>query len=1238
MPMPQLPKGFVLETREPVLPKGFVLETKTPELPKGFVPETRRSEPVMELTPTPYSPEEQFGRILGTERGPVKRLPERPFMEEHPTLYGIGKAIETLPQGIQEFGEEVVAGATLGLSRQAEKLGEYLSEKITGRPVPKKEKILPEYMKTVAEMAGAAVPIGAVGKIIAEPLIKLAGKSRYLEPFAKMIGWGVAGTAYETANKMASEGELPSPEEMAKSGGLWAGIEGILGATGWTGRLAIGINNLAKTWGMPRQEVLKVVLAEAKARKMPIARYAYAKAKVQKVLGEKVPKAAEQLVNVVETLNEPFIKRGTYQNLIDQLKDEELTSKVKMFKDYAGKGIEIGKEIKPVSIIKKVEKAPKVREAFEKPGFMRTAEDILALREKPKPGLMPEPITEKPIEIISGLRPRPPMPRKEIMPSFDIIAGQSVPERLTKAIGKPEQIERLKKIGATTEEAQIKEIVNDAVTQKVNTAKALTARGKKEVADKLIAEAQANAQKLKLADGPQTEKAINEALGKAVEPPPVEAKAIPETIVISRRIEQAIGKGASDALSEARKAWEIRKDYTHSGLERLKSDVALGVQNSFALKRWVAEKMAADLIEGRKTLLDKLVKLEPIKEAELNNLGIYPSTITTWGYERGGRNIYHHPRYQPKPTIPETKKVKALKEEGITLGFGPLSELERTYKQVVDRIKARQKIEPFAKPTALPEEKNLSQKFINVLPTLKRLRGEQEAIYTKERGIRFERAQKAGEAAGGGVKGYIEELKKLEGEMPKVIFEKIKDKFTQKDFDNLFRMVDKSPAIGWTQKLSVRNSLMQLFESGKPPIDSVIPLLESVFGKDLSKALIDQKGLWWKLKNAGLEIANLPRSIMASYDLSFGFRQGVFMAPSHRKAFWKSWKEQFREFGSEKAYQAAMETVSKHPDFELASKSGISFTNVGKILIEREERFASSWAEIIPGVRASSRAYTAFANKFRMDIFSSLVKDAEKQGLNPRRNMTLLKEIAGFVNAGTGRGSLGGLEKASLALNAFFFSPRLMASRLKLLNPVYYIRQSPFVRKEALKSLLKFSATATTVLTLAKLGGAEVETDMRSSDWAKIRIGKTRIDILGGFQQYIKSAAQLISGKIVSSTTGKVLTLGEGYKPLTRLDILGRTIEYKEAPIFSFATTLLRGKTPLGEDIEIGKEIGSRFVPMVTQDIYDIVTEQPELLPLVPLGAFGFGLQTYGPERKGIVRTRKERPRIERKTRKRIKR
>lgn len=1105
--------------------------------------------PVTEVSPTPFSPEEQFGRVLGTIKGKPPTV-GRPFMEEHPILYGVGKAIETLPsrtlQMGKEFGEVIASGMTGGLSEQAKKLGEYLAEKVTGYPVPKEEKILPEYMEPVGEIIGAIGPIKAIGKVVAEPLIKLVSKSRYLEPFAKMIGEGVTGIAYETAKKMASEGELPTPAEMAKSGGYWAGISGIFSVGGWTGRLAIGVNRLAKTWGIPRQEVLKTVLAEAKARKMPIARYAYAKAGVQKALGDKIAKSAEQLVDTIDTLHEPFSIKGPYQDLISQLRDEELTSKIRMFKDYAGKGIELGKEVKPTELI--AEKAPEVRQAFEKPGFLRTAEEKLILREKPEPGIIPvrpEPIPGGPIEmaprpepmdITPGLKPIERMPLKEPFKISGEGAEVSMPPGFTTLGFGPagkfqEWFER------RASRAAIEKETKSLIGEELRIIK--RERGFK-----------------------GTEEAIDFGVGNKG-----------NVRIISALREKQIETGRS-----AEKA-HVAKDYQKA--------LDLGVKSQLYRE-------AAEAAEGK---------------------------MTHEGY---------------------IKEYKAPQAGDVTFGFGPSGELHRLYEKTIERIKTSKKIEPPIKgelPGLASEQKNLSQKFVDVLPTLKKLRSEQEALYTQERGIRFGKAQKAGKEAGGGVKGYIAELKKLEGEMPKVIFEKIKDKFTQEDFDGLFRMVDKSPNVDWTQKLSVRNSLMQLFEKGKPPIDSVIPHMEKIFGSKLTEALLEQKGLWWKLSNAGLQIANMPKAIMASFDLSFGARQGSFMAPRYRHEFWKSWKEQFKELGSEEAYKANMDVLSKHPNFNLAKESGVSFTDIGNIMTQREERFASSWAEIIPGVRASGRAYTGFANKFRMDIFNSLLKDAETQGLNPRNNMKLLKGIVELVNNGTGRGSLGGLERSSLALNAFFFSPRLMSSRLKLLNPVYYIKQDPFVRKEALKSLLTFVGTTTTILTLAKLGGAEVETDPRSADFAKIKIGKTRIDILGGFQQYIRLAAQLASGKIVSSTTGKTLTLGEGYKPLTRLDILGRAIEYKEAPIFSFATMMLRGKTSLGEDIEIGKEIGKRFIPMMTQDIYDIATEQPELLPISPLGFFGFGMQTYGPKRKGLIRRERiERPRVERIERKKIKR
>jgi hypothetical protein len=156
----------------------------------------------------------------------------------------------------------------------------------------------------------------------------------------------------------------------------------------------------------------------------------------------------------------------------------------------------------------------------------------------------------------------------------------------------------------------------------------------------------------------------------------------------------------------------------------------------------------------------------------------------------------------------------------------------------------------------------------------------------------------------------------------------------------------------------------------------------------------------------------------------------------------------------------------------------------------------------------------------------------------------------------------------------------------------------------------------TTVLGLAKLAGADVGTNMRSADFGKIKIGDTRIDIMGGFQQYIRTAAQFISGEMVSTTTGKVTKTGEGYAPISRGQILGRGLEYKLAPVASFAVGIYRGRSTFGGEFDIPEEIGKRFVPMVMQDVADLARDDPELLPLATLGFFGMGLQTYKPRKK----------------------
>lgn len=518
---------------------------------------------------------------------------------------------------------------------------------------------------------------------------------------------------------------------------------------------------------------------------------------------------------------------------------------------------------------------------------------------------------------------------------------------------------------------------------------------------------------------------------------------------------------------------------------------------------------------------------------------------------------------------------------------------------------------------ATPEQNTSIQNVMTALKEAKPLRGKQEKLYTQERGKRLGSALSIGQNIRG-EKGFYAELGQLKGELPKIDFESIRQKIGQNDIDNLFNTVKDTPLIGEWEKFSAREGLAKMFGEfgGKVPTESELKLLNTVFGNDFVKTLLGKRSPLERYKYWMAQGLNMPRAIMASVDMSAPLRQGLFLV-GRPKQFVPAFGRMFQAFGSEAGYHNIMKSIAEHPEYELMRQSKLSLTDVGVMLTTREERFMSNWAEKIPIaghlVRASNRAYSGFLNKLRADVFSDFVQKADKLNLDPYHNSLLTRSMADYINTATGRGSLGSLERAAVELNTFFFSPRLMASRLKLLNPVYYVKLEPFVRRQALRDLMVLGGLTTTTLTLAKMGGAKVETDMRSSDFGKIKINNTRLDIMGGFQQYLRAAAQLTTGQYISTTTGKQITLGEGYRPLTRLDIVERIIESKEAPIFSFATNILRGQDYQGRPLNIPKEIGNRFVPMVIGDAVDIAKDDPNLLPLSAFGVFGVGIQTYKP-------------------------
>lgn len=382
------------------------------------------------------------------------------------------------------------------------------------------------------------------------------------------------------------------------------------------------------------------------------------------------------------------------------------------------------------------------------------------------------------------------------------------------------------------------------------------------------------------------------------------------------------------------------------------------------------------------------------------------------------------------------------------------------------------------------------------------------------------------------------------------------------------------------------------------------------------------------------EAFNLSRGIMAAVDFSGPLRQGIALI--HKPAFWKALKPMFKAWTTEQGFRDSQNAIAQRPLFReragadgkilpsFADDAGLKLTDLTD-LSKREEAIMSTWAEKVPGVRRSNRAYTAFLNNLRADTFESLVKDGKIFGADAKVNLPLARELAKFVNTASGRGSLGSLESSAVALNTAFFSPRLIASRVQMMNPGYYIMAAPQVRREALKSLFAIAMAGNTVTQLGKMAGGTVSMNPTSSDFGKLKIGNTRIDPYGGFQQYIVAASRLVSGKVTSSTTGNEYDLNDPQGPYdpTHADVVTRFIRGKVHPVVGFAWSLMSGKKEMsGEPMNfttanpMENAVAQRFIPILMQDMYELAQDEdmpPALKAIVATGAtFGMGQQTYG--------------------------
>lgn len=396
---------------------------------------------------------------------------------------------------------------------------------------------------------------------------------------------------------------------------------------------------------------------------------------------------------------------------------------------------------------------------------------------------------------------------------------------------------------------------------------------------------------------------------------------------------------------------------------------------------------------------------------------------------------------------------------------------------------------------------------------------------------------------------------------------------------------------------------------------------------------------WQKFKDAGLEVANTPRAIMSSMDFSGTLRQALIATIAHPKltfkikisrerpyikgegAFW----EMFRFARSQKKFDRWFHDLRESPKYKIMEEIGLYIADPhSPSLSVKEEAFMNNLAEKIPligrFIKGSERAYVGYLNKMRVDLFSRGADLLEAKGKTIENSKKDYEGLASWVNNSTGRGKMAeSLEKAAPLLNSILFSPRLIASRLNILNPLYYAKLPKEIRIMALKDMAKFIGFGISVLALAKLNGADVDDDPRSSDFGKIKVGNTRWDIWGGFQQYVRVASQLLSGQKKSISTGEIQNLdGEGAFKSKRSDVLTSFLRGKLSPIPSMAWDFLSGKTVTGEKTTIKNELESHFLPLIYSDVKEAMKDQgvKSLFTVGIPAAFGIGVSTFSPKEK----------------------
>lgn len=556
-------------------------------------------------------------------------------------------------------------------------------------------------------------------------------------------------------------------------------------------------------------------------------------------------------------------------------------------------------------------------------------------------------------------------------------------------------------------------------------------------------------------------------------------------------------------------------------------------------------------------------------------------------------------------------------------------------------------------PSLSPEDKQQVQEIMDQLDKAKEADNAVGGTRSQERAQRIAAGESAYKAAGGGQAGMRAKKAALKGELtkPDRVTVTPEEGYKSKVYDDI---ENDSNLLGY-EKLNTQNAFETLFGDVDEPLtkgkqakikdyyNSQEEGLGDVIAKQIDEAVNSGETI-----DMVEQIAGAPRTLMTVGDASAPRQLAVSIARHPivtTKAYLKSFAHMFSGQKFEQSTQqlekmtdsqgrnysefmgdvmhihlpnlaerAAEETMSSAPLFTKAAN--IDTSGVAR-------KFFLPVKAVGKVVEGSNRGMSSAVAHTRFNLAKKFIDDAGGvEGATKLFSEKELSDLGEVLDTITGRGGKKGgfTEQHAKILSNTLFSGKLWASRVNMLNPYWYYRLSGPARKEALASAASFAATAGTTLELIDhIPGVDVGWDPTSADFAKIKVGNTRFDILGGFQQNIRVVAQIATGRRTNSETGET-------KPTTISSVIGGLVEGKANPLIGYSYKIanttddpdssnpLVRKDEWGNQMNIGKEAGSLVVPLPVSGVKETMDDQGSVkgaIMSVP-GFFGAGEQTYG--------------------------